>query len=242
MERRALTTLTEEKFKDTLSKKLVEELNKLIDFETLGLSEVEVYEVASTIIDRLYLEEVNEELISKIVNAHLKEVKLVVTSYILENKSNLSNEQLDYVVYEGGEVLLKYISKVYRECVRLGRRDLIGTLRTAWSSSPNKMLISCPKCGFTSITPQFECIVCGEVLTEEEVLKAIDAVQLILESVEVKGKKWLSKLLEKREFYYSEEGVTVKRPSTSKPYYKIRLTGEAVRKLLEELERKDERG
>ncbi len=96
-------------------------------------------------------------------------IYMIISGKILEHTpvSKLGDEQLEFIVYNGGYFIIEYIQDIYRELRRRGREDLISYLRYVWEKYGKPTPIECPKCGFRSIMPDYSCYICGYVVTGE---------------------------------------------------------------------------
>jgi len=152
-----------------------------------------------------------------------------IAVYLAENKEHFTNEELEFIVFNGKEAIVGFIPKLYGEALRNNNREIITHLKVLWNNSRLRLPVPCPKCGFFSVTPEFECIMCGHVVSEREFKEIIDFYDMLCEKVDVEGKEWAKKVIERGYVYYIEdEGLTLNFKH-SKPCYLINLSRKDVR-------------
>jgi len=183
---------------DSMAKSIYKEIITALALDYLDLDEKLQIEIAKEVISLISSMSQSYSSRSAILHraSRLKE-KLgpVISSVILANKKELREEELEYVIYHGGRAILPYLSDLYDLCKRLGRDDLISLLRELWEKEGHPLPVRCPFCGFASVTPSFECIICGRVIDEVTVKEQIgftDLFELFLEIADVEELKKVS--------------------------------------------------
>lgn len=86
---------------------------------------------------------------------------------ILEESTDLTPSQLEYVILRGGRAALSEASRLYKIAVKMGREDLVSHLRYLWNTQGPKGMLECPNCGFKAIAPDRSCMICGKVVSED---------------------------------------------------------------------------
>jgi len=161
---------------DSMAKSIYKEVILTLGIDHLNLDEKIQLEIAKEIIS--LITSMSRSYTSKSAILHrvsrLKErLGPVISSVILANKNKLTEEELEYIVYYGGRAILSRIGELYEMCKSYGRDDLVSLLRELWDKEGHPLPIRCPYCGFSSITPAFECIVCGRIVDEAIVKEQI---------------------------------------------------------------------
>jgi len=93
---------------------------------------------------------------------------------LVENISNPSIEQLEFIIGNGGSYIVSYIDKLYRLVVKHNREDLLQTLQYTWEKYGYPTPVKCPKCGFRAVMPDYSCFICGYVVGEDYVRRELD--------------------------------------------------------------------
>lgn len=153
------------------------ELYSYLGLDTLGLNTEQGYRVVSEILDKLYSESSTTptlDAIIKKIKRHADQVNSMIALYLLTNKSILNDQQLEFVVINGGRVVVEYVSELYKLIKKKNRDDLVNQLMYLWEKYGYVSPVKCPKCGFRSIMPDYSCIICGYVVSEEYVREELD--------------------------------------------------------------------
>ncbi len=167
---------------------IVDDVMTRLGLDILGLTREQVIEALKPVIEGI-LEQYSsrpskDSIISRLV-ATSSHVYMYISAYLLEKFDKLTPEQLEFVASYGERIAAKYMPRLYREALRLGREDLIPLLRSIWEKYGMPTAIACPYCGFRAVTPDLVCIICGRELSEKDVKKAIDFREKLLEFVEL---------------------------------------------------------
>jgi predicted Zn-ribbon and HTH transcriptional regulator len=138
----------------------------------------------------------------------------------------MTDEQLEFVVYNTKKGIVALAPQLYKEAVKRGRSDLVDILRYEWDTYGIRSPIRCTKCGFNSIMPDFTCRVCGYEMSMKEVKAQINLIGLLKDysNLDPDGFK---EILSTGYFYYTATGVVP--PSKFKPepgaiFFEIVLT------------------
>jgi hypothetical protein len=115
------------------------------------------------------------ETLYKRINRNRELIGMIVSKMMIEEMGlrKLTNEQLEYVVYNGGKMIVSYIPEIYKELLRRGRNDLIEYLKYVWEKNGRPTPVECPKCGFRAIMPDYTCYVCGHVVSDEYIRRSL---------------------------------------------------------------------
>jgi hypothetical protein len=167
--------------------KNVDELVSALGLEYLGLSRDEYLEILRRPVELLYGSPTTKpdvETIVKRFRRFSENVYPLIAVALLNLKEELKSEHLDFIVNNIGKAVLEYAPKLYKEAVRLGREDVLPTLRRlwriAWVEQHSKTLpVTCPKCLFNSLTKDMYCLVCGSVVTEKQLKEFLDFKELL---------------------------------------------------------------
>lgn len=109
----------------------------------------------------------------KRIDRHRKKINKLISAILLESLSTFNPDQLEFIINFGEEVVVPYMSDLYKCALNHRREDLIGYLQYLWDKYGRKSPIQCPKCGFYSIMPDYSCTICGYVVSEEYIRKKL---------------------------------------------------------------------
>ncbi|MEM0187981.1 MAG: hypothetical protein QW550_01140 [Saccharolobus sp.] len=147
----------------------------------------------------------------------------------------LTDDQLEFVVTYVKNGIIQIIDKLYKECKKRNRNDLIDILRANWSMYSNglKSPVRCPKCGFDSVMPDFVCKVCGYSLNMREVKESIRIIDALSDYLKI-DKEGFNEILKSGFLYYTFNGPIP--PSKFKPqegqlYFEVILSKDEKQKL-----------
>jgi DNA-directed RNA polymerase subunit RPC12/RpoP len=113
-----------------------------------------------------------ESLVNRIVRNGMQLRKAIAASLVYEE--NLTPEQLEFIVSYAPEIAGKAAPKLYRIARKYGLDHIIDSLRHLWIQYGKPTPIECPYCGFRSVTPNLECMVCGAQIEEKTLKKSIN--------------------------------------------------------------------
>ncbi|AAK41154.1 hypothetical protein SULI_09470 [Saccharolobus solfataricus] len=153
----------------------------------------------------------------------------------LYDVEKLSEDQLEFIVTYGKGGLIPIMDKLYKECLKRNRKDLIDLLRVTWSmfASILRSPIKCPKCEFDSVMPDLSCRVCGYMLSMKELKNTIHVIDILQDFLKM-DRDGFYEILKSGFFYYTSEGPIP--PSRFKPtqgqiYFEVILNKEEKSKL-----------
>jgi ribosomal protein L37E len=147
----------------------------------------------------------------------------------------LNNDQLEFIVNYIRNGIVQIVDKLYNECLKRNRNDLVDILRNNWNIYSNGLRspIRCPRCGFDSVMPDFTCKVCGYSLSMKELKNQIKIIDLLQDYMKI-DLEGFNEILKAGFFYYTVEGPIP--PSKFKPkqdqlYFEIILNKDEKQKL-----------
>jgi len=150
----------------------------------------------------------------------------------LKEVNKLTNDQLEFVVYNVKTAIKDLAPTLYEELVKRNRNDLIDFLRATWARFGINSPIECPKCKFNAIMPDFSCYVCKYVISMKQLKEQIHAIELLTEYAKT-DKDGFKEIVSSGYFYYSWEGVSPpsKIPKNNPLVFEIVLNKEEKEKL-----------
>ncbi len=197
-----------------------------LDF--LDLNDEEVKEICELVYEMIPRKTSFKAYFERISRKREKILPLII-SHLLEKRGVRDERELEFYVTYGDRAIIPHTSLIYFEAKKHGRKDIIALLRDLWLRNNIGFPIRCPHCAFPSVSPRFECIVCGKVLSEEEVKEAIDFKTLLKVYSETSEEEEIKRILEQGYiFYCGEDGLTSK-PRMGKHCYLLELTSEENR-------------
>jgi hypothetical protein len=198
---------------DALLSAVLGDVVSRLGLDILGLSESDYREILRPVVEgvlsRYSSRPSKDALVSRLLNMS-QQVYMLAAAYILEKFDRLSEEQLEFIVTNAAPVAAKYVSRLYSELTRYGRKDLIPLLRAAWERYGRPTAVECPYCGFRAVTPDLVCMVCGREVKERDIKEAIGFPERLREMVEFYGPAAAREALERG---YIIVGDVVKPPS-----------------------------
>ena len=175
---------------------------------------------AKTIISRL---QTNRDPLMEFIVMKLLRIKEV---------SKLTDEQLEFVVYNIKTAIKDLAPILYEELSKRNKNDLIDYLRANWTRFGINSPIECPRCKFNAIMPDFSCYVCKYVISMKQVKEQIHVIELLTEYAKT-DKEGFREILSTGYFYYSWNGVSPpsKMPKNDPLVFEIVLTKDEKEKL-----------
>jgi len=217
--RRRKKTINVEKY----VRSIVKEVASRLGLDLLGLKDEEYYDVLGPAIEMVLGEATYKPKVEQIVSRlkrYYENVAELIASNLLRIRESFTPEQLEFIIAYGRRVAAGHVQKLYREALRLGREDLIAQLKYVWHEYGKPTPIPCPKCGFRAVLPDLTCFVCGAVLSEKDVRKAVDFNELFKEFVETSS---ISDLRETLERGYVLLGEYIKPPIAQREPWDIEI-------------------
>jgi hypothetical protein len=190
----------------------------MLGLDSLGLDENKTVDLLRDLLVLIIGDRVTKPKAETLVNAILRNQKrayAIIADKLLEiiPEGHLSPEQLEFVVSYIGDFAIKHAPRLYREMKRTGL-DLSLSLQAAWeeawrSRGEEGPIGYCPRCGFRSVDPEGVCMVCGHLLNEKELRKAVEfdtKFETFLEETECDN---LRKALEEGKVYVNHADVSL---------------------------------
>lgn len=223
---------------DSIAKSIYKEIISTLCIDHLNLDEkvqIEIAKEVVSLITSMSQSYTSKTAILQRVSKLKERLGPIISSVILANKRELSQEELEYIIHYGGRALLPHMSELYELCKKSNRDDLINILRELWDKEGHPLPIKCPFCGFASVTPSFECLICGRVVDESTVKEQIGFNDLFDLFLELSDIETLRKVCEDRAVAYNpkyglkpvskevQEGYQYVIPLSEDELYKLRL-------------------
>ncbi len=148
------------------------DISEYLGLDTLGVTDKVkreiVHEVMNIIVTSTSYKP-SLETLQKRIDRNRELIYMIISRKILENTpiKKLTNQQLEFIVYNGGRLIIDYIPEIYHELKKRGLDELISYLRYIWEKYGRPTPVECPKCGFRAIMPDYSCYVCGYVVNDE---------------------------------------------------------------------------
>ncbi len=163
---------------EKFAQQVFNELSSYLGLQTLGISEKVQHDIIREVLNIIVTSTSYKPSIDKLlkrIDRNRELIYMIIAGKILENTpvSKLTDEQLEFIVYNGGYFIIEYIQEIYRELRKRGKRDLLSYLKYVWEKYGKPTPIECPKCGFRSIMPDYSCYICGYVVTEKYIREKI---------------------------------------------------------------------
>ncbi len=150
---------------------------------------------------------------------------MIIAARMLEELKEFTNEQLEFIVYNGGRMIIPEISRLYSILRKRRREDLISYLQYVWEKYGRPAPVKCPRCGFRAIMPDYTCYVCGHVVTESYIRREIGFEEKFKEFLREASVAELRNALEYGFVFVSKDGVKAPRTrlDPTKIYYQVYL-------------------
>jgi ribosomal protein L37E len=168
------------------------------------------------------------EAVMRKIKRYRDKVYPVIALRLLENIREPSQDQLEFIIQNGGPSIIGEIDRLYRLAKKMGREDLIGYLSYVWEKYGRPTPVRCPRCGFRAVMPDYTCLVCGYVVSEDYVREQLGFDEKFRIYVEQASVAELRDVLELGYVLVGEDGVVSPRygfkvVDTRKYYYRIYL-------------------
>jgi len=153
-----------------------------IGLDVLGLTEDQYVELLRDLLVSLIGDRVTKpkpETLIKSIKRNEKRVMAIIAAKLLEivPEGKLTPEQLEFVMGYIGPLVIPFAQRLYKEAERLGLdpSPLQAAWEEAWRMRGDLGPVGyCPRCGFRSVAPDGTCMVCGAVLSDEELRRAVE--------------------------------------------------------------------
>lgn len=221
-------------------------LISILGLEGLGVDESLLRDILREVVEAIasgYSSKPSAEAIIKKVRRSLPLVAEYVAGRLLSSVEKLNEPLLEYVARYGGRALIPEMNKLYDLAVKLKREDLIGHLMHVWNKYGPRGLVECPKCGFRAIAPDNSCLVCGNVVTDSYIKKALNFDEKFSAYVKIASIAELREVLNYGYVLLSESGIFYPRSPALKKggvFYPIHLTSKEVSLIIEEINSRDQ--
>lgn len=173
---------------NALTESVLDEFVSRSGLDTVGLSREDYVEILKPIVGGIvdqYSSKPSREAVIAKLNQAIQEVYNLTAAYILEKGIPLTRERLEFIATNAPQIATQYISQLYKEIKSNGLDHLLPLLRIAWEKYGKPTPITCPYCGFRSITQDLTCIVCGREVSERDIKNIIDFRERLKEFVEM---------------------------------------------------------
>lgn len=162
---------------------MARELHPRLGLDYIGLTVEELASMLEPMIDEL-VEARSTKPKADTIASRLERGKQVLFKAIavhLLEREDLTPEQIDFIIANAEELAGRVAPRLYRYAARHGMEHAVDALRYLWDRYGKPLPLRCPRCGFSSLTPDLECMVCGARVSEEEVKESIGFREMIRE-------------------------------------------------------------
>ncbi len=232
---------------DALADKLTKEVSEFLGLDTLALPDSLLQDVVREIMHIVITStsyKPSTDTILKRINRHSEIVNMIIASKMLEKLKDFTDEQLEFIVYNGKKMIVPEISRLYKILKKKGREDLLSYLQYVWETYGRPSPIRCPKCGFRSIMPDCSCYICGHVVSEKYLKEQLGFESRFKEYVKEASENELEEILDMGLVLVSEDEIRSpkKRPQGGiKYYYLIYLSTSDISLIRDELAKRREK-
>ncbi|MCE4602243.1 MAG: hypothetical protein F7C08_00690 [Desulfurococcales archaeon] len=162
---------------------VAEGLHQRLGLDYIGVNVEELAGILEPVIEELVEARSTRPKADAIVNRleRGKQLLLKAIAANLLDREELTPEQVEFIVANAEELAGRAAPKLYRQAERHGLEHLVDALRYLWERYGNPLPVRCPRCRFSSLTPDLECIVCGARVGEEELKRSIGFKDMLLE-------------------------------------------------------------
>lgn len=231
---------------DALADKMIKEVSEFLGLDTLALPNSLLRDIVREVMHVVITStsyKPSTDVILKRISRHSEIVNMIIASKMLEKLKDFTDEQLEFIVYNGKRALIPEISRLYRILEKKGRRDLLSYLQYVWEKYGRPTPVRCPKCGFRSIMPDYSCYMCGYVVSEKYLREQLDFDSRFREYVKEASENELEEVLDVGFVLVSENEIESpkKRPELGiKHYYIIYLGASDISLIKDELAKRKE--
>lgn len=196
--------------------KHLSELISLLGLEFLELNEDEYVVLLTRVVEMLRGESstLDIDTIARRFRRNIEYIYPVIARTLLELREKLSAQQLEFVVNYISDAVLGYAPRLYSEAIKLGRNDLVERLREIWrkwwiAKKYPILPVACPICGFNSLMPDMNCIICGSNISEKQLKEYINFGELLKEFAKSSDIESIKKALSYGYVYVNSLGIKV---------------------------------
>ncbi len=196
--------------------KYIMDFVSLTGLDILGLSEKQYKELLSDIIIELYGSLASYSNVKVVAKRYLRardKINEVIAARLAFMVDKLSPEQLEFIVFNiSVNTALSVIPHIYGFLKKLKRNDLLDVLRVKWRNSwlKKKYVVlppQCPCCGFNSLMRDLNCLVCGALVSEKDIVSSKDFKTKFVELVKTLDCEELKKMLKHDIVLYNDSEV-----------------------------------
>jgi len=194
--------------------KHLSELISLLGLEFLELNEDEYVVLLTRVVEMLRGESstLDIDTIARRFRRNIEYIYPVIARTLLELREKLSVQQLEFVVNYINDAVLGYAPRLYSEAIKLGRNDLVERLREIWrkwwiAKKYPILPVACPICGFNSLMPDMNCIICGSNISEKQLKEYINFGELLKEFAKSSDIESIKKALSYGYVYVNSLGI-----------------------------------
>jgi hypothetical protein len=196
-----------------------------LGLSSLGLTEEEYKELIKEPFSGAVGEVKTKPKVSTIIgrlNANREDLFAVLATKLatMKDPSEMNDAQLEFVVFYVKEAIKGLGPRLYEECKKRKRQDLIDYLRAKWSQFGINSPVKCPRCGFQAVMPDYVCYICRYQVPEREVKNQIGVPQILIEYSKI-DPAGFREIYTAGYFYYGWQGIIP--PSRARG-----LTGELI--------------
>ena len=228
---------------DKLAQEYFNELYSYLGLDTIGIPRELAYKIVHEVLDMLYgglSSKPKLDAVLKKIKRFKEKINSIIALRLLENVKDPTPEQLEFIIQNGGQLIISEISRLYELARKAGREDLISYLEYVWEKYGRPSPVRCPKCGFRAVMPDFTCYICGHVVNEEYVRRELGFDEKFKMYVEQASVAELRDVVELGYVLLGEDGVKSPRyrhklSFEKKYFYPIYLKRRDVNLILEEI-------
>ena len=215
---------------ENIVNKVFDDAYRILHLDFLGIEKEKAREIVKEVIEPLITSSVKPDALLKRVQRFKNNLLKKIIYYLLEEKKDFTAEQLEFIIFNGEVALLPYMSLLY-SLVKKNKLDhLIPILRSVWEKYGRPSPFACPYCGFKSVTPLLQCLICGRSISEKELKEHNEFDMFLKIFAEASSIEELDEAISRRKVLWGEKGiVSHKHPISPGEYLlEISLTDEEV--------------
>ncbi len=161
-----------------VSKDVAEEVVKRLGLDLVGISVDDILDIVENIVSGIAESRATkpstESIIKRILASKDNFRKAVAVRLFELKQDDLSLEQLEFIVSYAPELAGRAAPILYKVAKKYNAEYIVSSLQVLWNKYGRRTPLKCPRCGFYAVTPDLTCMVCGAVLSEEEVKRSIN--------------------------------------------------------------------
>ncbi|MEM0340306.1 MAG: hypothetical protein QXN05_04790 [Acidilobaceae archaeon] len=156
-------------------------------WETLSLTEICEPQVLTEAVKEIALEmtlsgrELSvEAIVKQLLRTRDQLFKYVATRLVERGVESLNDKQIEFIVMSAPEIAGRLAPQLYKEAKERGLVSVVEALKDLWQVYGRPLPVKCPRCGFYAVAPDYQCVVCGETVSEEEIKKLMNFENLLM--------------------------------------------------------------